>query len=510
MKKIFISLALAFALTLTACNTNDNPESSETQPASASSTTSETQKIELTSEETQAPEEESAKVFERVSYADLPDAEQIYSSLYSLAEFNYYLQFEARKDLDMKDAVYIEKLHQPLAGLDDKTIGTSYSAAYCRIANGRMSNGVDLAAWIDSFASGVYTAQGLSDFFDRFIIVSDGKIYIHQYAYGLGGNWLVTSGLTLDEITTVNDYTIQLKFSFVDYGIEIGSMPEETEYFTVVMSNRLGGWKVDSYSLGYGMTALINQLFKNEDLAGDDVPDLLAQLEEYIARHPISTAPTEETENSGTKKYSSCFIAPDPNTDPESVKFYDSYDCTPGYLYFNNARKQLLLDKKFKEAGYFQNDQLFYGITEENELIEVDKSSGQYETVYKSDDDVKELDYSCLVILDDKGNESDMKGRLLYIRTDNSIVIIERETKEYSVISCPDGVSEIRTVGWQENEKNNNKNDDVYICEECGYDGNYVIWRDNDGSWFWYHPETGENEPLTEMDTNKSYFVKAN
>ena len=74
MKKIFISLILAFALTLTACNTNDNPESSETQPSSASLTTTETHsvEIELTSEETQAPEEEPAKVFEHVSYAACP------------------------------------------------------------------------------------------------------------------------------------------------------------------------------------------------------------------------------------------------------------------------------------------------------------------------------------------------------------------------------------------------------------------------------------------------------
>ena len=504
MKKIFISLILALALTLTACNTNDNPEPSETQPSSVSSTTSETQKIELTSEETQAPEEEPAKVFKHVSYADLPDAEQIYNSLYNWIDFKTYTTFDLHKDIG-DEHITVDKIGFPNSHVSEEEIGQIYSSTYGIVESGRLSNGVDFATWLDSFASEKYVDNYFDEWFNNKFFVSDGKIYTNAATLAPAQGSVITTDLKVEKITTLDDGTIQIDFSYINHGVELDSDYKVSENFSFVMSQS-NGWKIDSYEGGYADSALENELLRNE--YNED--DLLTQLEEYIARHPISTAPTEETENSGSKNYSSCFIAPDPNTDPESVKFYDSYDCTPGYLYFNNARKQLLLDKKFKEAGYFQNDQLFYGITEDNELIEVDKSSGQYETVYKSDDDVKELDYSSLVILDDKGNETDMKGRLLYIRTDNSIVIIERETKEYSVISCPDGVSEIRTVGWQENEKINNKNDDVYICEECGYDGNYVIWRDNDGSWFWYHPETGENEPLKEMDTNKSYFVKAN
>ena len=201
--------------------------------------------------------------------------------------------FEAQEDVDVEDVVYIEKLQLPHAGLDDETAGTSYSAVYCRLANGRMSDGVDLAEWVDSFASSVYTANGvdgvdgLLEFFDRYIIISDGKIYIFQYAYGNDNGWMTTSGLTLDEIAVVNDDMIQLSFSFTDYGIGVGYGYEETGYFTVTMSNREGGWKIDNFD-EYGRFALINQLFRNECLEGDEVPDLLTQIENYLSEDPIS------------------------------------------------------------------------------------------------------------------------------------------------------------------------------------------------------------------------------
>ena len=46
---------------------------------------------------------------------------------------------------------------------------------------------------------------------------------------------------------------------------------------------------------------------------------------------------------------------------------------------------------------------------------------------------------------------------------------------------------------------------DFYRCEECDMDGDYVIWADNDGNWFWYHPHSGENMPITIDD--ESYTV---
>lgn len=44
---------------------------------------------------------------------------------------------------------------------------------------------------------------------------------------------------------------------------------------------------------------------------------------------------------------------------------------------------------------------------------------------------------------------------------------------------------------------------ELYNCEQCDNDVDYVIWSDNDGNWFWYHPHSGENTPI--MIDEESY-----
>ena len=49
---------------------------------------------------------------------------------------------------------------------------------------------------------------------------------------------------------------------------------------------------------------------------------------------------------------------------------------------------------------------------------------------------------------------------------------------------------------------------DFYICPDCGYGYEYFIWADKDGNWFWYHPESGENEPIEVIgDFNYDVFI---
>ena len=50
--------------------------------------------------------------------------------------------------------------------------------------------------------------------------------------------------------------------------------------------------------------------------------------------------------------------------------------------------------------------------------------------------------------------------------------------------------------------------DEFYICPDCGYGYEYFLWADKDGSWFWYHPETGESEPIELIgDHNYDVFI---
>lgn len=224
------------------------------------------------------------KVFERVSYENLSDAEQIYNSLYNWAEFEKYVTFDLHEDVDYNDFVNVERLRFPTAGTSDEGVGTTYFEPYYRISDGRMSNGVDFSMWLDSFASEVYLVGIFQDWYKEKFVVSGGAIYASHNILEYYGGWLTTSNLTLDSITPMeNDAKnpIRLDFSFTDYGIDIDSTPGTTEYFTVVMSKN-NGWKIDSYAGGYINIALINEFFRNEDSS-----DLLSQIEIYLSENPI-------------------------------------------------------------------------------------------------------------------------------------------------------------------------------------------------------------------------------
>ena len=284
MKKIFISLILALALTLTACNTDNEPESSETQPASASSTTSGTHsvEIELTSEETQAPEEEPAKVFERVSYADLPDAEQIYNSLYNWIDFKTYTTIYLHEDIG-DEHITVDKIGFPNSYVSEEEIGQIYPSRYVIVESGRLSNGVDFATWLDSFASEKYLDNYFDDWFNNKFFVSDGKIYTNAAMLITGQGGLITTDLKVEKITTLDDGTIQIDFSYINHGVELNSEYKVSENFSFIMSQS-NGWKIDSYDGNYEDILEDVLIYKS-----DNEDDLLAQLEEYIAQHPIST-----------------------------------------------------------------------------------------------------------------------------------------------------------------------------------------------------------------------------
>lgn len=233
---------------------------------------------------TESDVSDTQKVFERVSYENLSDAEQIYNSLYNWAEFEQYVTFDLRKDVDYNDFVYIERLRFPTAGISDEGVGTTYFEPYYRISDGRMSNGVDFSMWLDSFASQAYLVGIFQDWYKEKFVISDGAIYASYNILEYYGGWLITSDLTLNSITSVENNAnnpIQLDFSFTNYGIDTDFMSETTEYFTIVMSEN-NGWKIDSYTGGYMNVALINEFFRNEDSS-----DLLAQIENCLSENPI-------------------------------------------------------------------------------------------------------------------------------------------------------------------------------------------------------------------------------
>ena len=198
-----------------------------------------------------------------------------------------------------------------------------------------------------------------------------------------------------------------------------------------------------------------------------------------------------------------CFIAPDPKTDPNLVEFFNSYDCEPGYIYFEEetfGRVALLLDKKCRDIephDWYQNENFFWAVSEENEIIKIDKRTGEYKVLFALDAPDGEIYRFEYTTFPDIPSEH---GRLMYFAyTDGYqyyIVILERDTDKYDILHCTDGLQYYYVAGWQESMKADGVSDEPYICEVCGYTGNYVIWENMYNEFFWYHPETGENTPL--------------
>ena len=213
-----------------------------------------------------------------------------------------------------------------------------------------------------------------------------------------------------------------------------------------------------------------------------------------------------------------CFVAPDPKANSELVEFFDSYDCEPGYVYFEKetfGRVALLLDKKCKSVAphdWYQNEEYFWTVSEENEIIKVNKRESTYEVLFAldaPDGDIYRFEHTT------SADSSYKNGRLMYFAyTDgyhDHLVILERDTDKYEILRFNEGLKGFYPAGWQESMKEMGVNDEPYICDVCGYTGNYVIWENNYNEFFWYHPETGENTPLklSKNTGNAAVFILA-
>ena len=207
-----------------------------------------------------------------------------------------------------------------------------------------------------------------------------------------------------------------------------------------------------------------------------------------------------------------CFIAPDPKIHADMVEYFNSYGCEPGYIYFEEetfGRVALLLDRKcktFAPLEWYQNEEYFWTVTEDEEIIKVNKRTGDYEVLFALDvrdgePNVKIRGFDYSIIPCPKMNPGRVEtGRVMYFAyTDgyrDYLLILDRDTDEYEILYLPEGLRDFYAAGWQEDMKARGAAVEPYICDVCGYTGNYVIWENSYNEYFWYHPETGENTPL--------------
>lgn len=187
-------------------------------------------------------------------------------------------------------------------------------------------------------------------------------------------------------------------------------------------------------------------------------------------------------------EYYDCFIARDPYLYPDDLEWHDSYDCIPGYVYFEKevyGRVRLLFDKKLKLQFYEDVKDKIYVVTEDNELVEINKADRSYETVYKAQyGDIDDFSF-------------DYDNTYMFLTDGDYIVRFNQKTKESKVITK---IEKSRDRNDIIPGRNFFKRDHLFYCDKCFGTDECFIWRNSEYECYWYHPETGESEFIGDLD----------
>ena len=201
-----------------------------------------------------------------------------------------------------------------------------------------------------------------------------------------------------------------------------------------------------------------------------------------------------------------------PEKDDEKFREYAEVigeeKCIPGYVYLYHKRLDptkskltiLIPQRVDRETGLFQsrgqseNDHSFryvYCLSEDRtKLIKADKVTG----------DVSEFtcDGGTIDMVTGTDNvdlpEAEKNDYLFFRAGDNCYIIDGVQGVILQHFESENGISDIKG-GYDFAKGRYNKGvSGAYICEECGASG--VLWSDNGGQYYWYHPHSGENQPL--------------
>lgn len=217
-------------------------------------------------------------------------------------------------------------------------------------------------------------------------------------------------------------------------------------------------------------------------------PDIITT--EPVRKKNINTSENDE-ENEFVYVYNQCFVAP---YDEYSIELLETQNFTPGYLLikedWEKNEYKVLLAKKFKDMDGAEFKNSVYVVTEENEIIEVSKTDGSYKTVYTA----KHGSIDCI-------SDIACLNRYVYFNDGNYIIELDPLTNECTEkLKSDKGIYDIYSGGDVFK-----LNDSSFYCDTCLERDDYFIWQDNDKNFYWHHPETGEDEPIEDINNLHTY-----
>lgn len=210
-------------------------------------------------------------------------AEQIYQTLYVFADFYDYRNCYMSFFMDRNDVISVERV----AGTSNRDLedsperfGRQTWEKYCRITGGRITTAGEYFFQLCQCVSDHYLANRNRDGFETAFQLSDGNLYLTEYAWEYYHRAPASS--VLNEISRIDEDRLLLSFT-----AETRSLKPEiddtvyTEQYAVTMSYEHGRWKVDECE-DRARELLCNEIIQGGTTGADPKTDLPEQIERCL------------------------------------------------------------------------------------------------------------------------------------------------------------------------------------------------------------------------------------
>lgn len=210
-------------------------------------------------------------------------AQGIYRALYDFADFYNYRYNYMSYFLDRSDVISVERVWgRNMRSLEDypEIFGSRDWERYYRITGGRITTAKEYFYSLCQCASDRYLANSDRDGFETIFQLSDGNLYLTEYALNGWGRRMPASS-TLDRITQIEDDRLLLELTAVTAGYFSDDEPVYTEQYTVTVSYEYGRWKVDVCE-DRATDLLCNEIIEGGTFRADPKTDLPEQIERCL------------------------------------------------------------------------------------------------------------------------------------------------------------------------------------------------------------------------------------
>lgn len=209
--------------------------------------------------------------------------EQIYKVLYDFADFYNYRFCYMAFFVDRNDTISVERI----AGRSSRDLensperfGRQAWEKYYRVTGGRITTAREYFFQLCQCVSDHYLANGDRDGFETAFQLSDGNLYLTEYALDYVPR--VPASSVLNKITQIDKDRLLLSFTAVTKSLhpEIDEIVR-TEQYTVTISYEHDHWKVDECE-SRARELLCNEIIQGGTTGADPKTDLPEQIERCL------------------------------------------------------------------------------------------------------------------------------------------------------------------------------------------------------------------------------------